>query len=682
MKRKITALFLCLCLSLNLALPALALGESNTLGVTFNATLDQEVITTSDQDQTVTLSINTSKPVTLEAIGAYFYWDEALTISSIYNTDSRIDLKGSYNLEKGIISWDGTDDLDQLENVSNIATATFTVPANTPAGAYKVGLKNIELTTNYASNIWESTAYAEATLTVLDASAESYTSGLTTLTDVPSVGETVLVNVDVSHTAETTYAAAEIEIAYDSAHLKFNQSESTLGNATVNNENGQLTLEDYGASKNTGAGIYVLAFDAVTDGNASVELLSAKFNNKENAAKSDLISATLTNASVSLTINKRSYDVTLPDIFTGPATVIKGENYTFAQTDKNNYTYENIKATVNGTNVAVIDNQDGTYTVANVTGKLVITGSRTPKSYDVTINGNAASDIQGASATATYGTSYTFTIPDEEGWAYSVDSITIGGQSYSGYSVSSNTYTIPGTAINGAVVITVRKSQTQFKVTVDGNGAGAASGYDTIAQVGKSYTLTIVSEKGYDYSVTATMNNQPVALKTDVENQYTIENVTGNIVFHITRTVNTEGISISKYLTVDGCEMWLVKNSVALADGKVPTYDGNEMFWSDKYNAYCYLALTQTLTKEEAGAKVDITDGSATTVDYGCDVNMTGVVDACDAQLVYNMYNAVYQNFDSEVTVEKFLRADINGDGTINVEDATAIITVILKKAN
>lgn len=680
MKRKITALLLCLCLSLNLALPALALGESNTLGVTFNATLDQPVITTSDQDQSITLSINTSKPVTLEGIGADLYWDDALKITSISNIDARIDLKGSYNLDNGAISWDGTDDIDQLENVSNIVTATFTVPANTPAGTYKVGLKNIELTTNYGSNIWESTAYAEATLTITDASLGAYTAGVTTLTNVLSVGDTVSINIGVSHTSETVYAAAEIALTYDSEKLTFNQSKSTIGSATIKNADGTLVLEDYGANKSTGTGVYVLAFDAIKDGSASVELNSAGFINKENAVKSDLIDATLTSTKVNLTVNKRSYDVTLPDIFAGASTVVEGENYTFAQADKDNYIYENVKATVGNTEVAVTDNQDGTYTVANVTGKLVITGSRTPKSYDVTISGNAANEIQGAVAKATYGTAYTFTIPDVEGWAYSVDSITIGGQTYTGYSVSGNTYTISGSAINGAVVITVSKSQTQFKVTVEGNGAGVASGYNTIAQVGKSYTLAIVPEKGYDYTVTATMNNQLVALKTDVENQYTIENVTGNIVFTIARTVNADGISVSKYLTVDGCEMWLVKNSVALADGKVPTYDGNKMFWSDKYNAYCYLVLTQTLTKEEARAKVDITDGSATTVDYGCDVNMTGVVDACDAQLVYNMYNAVYRNFDTDVTVEKFLRADINGDGSVNVEDAVAIIAVILNK--
>lgn len=680
MKRKIFALVLSICLSLNLALPALALGESNTLGVTFTATLDQSVISTSNQDQTVTLSINTSKPVTLEGIGAQFYWDEALAIASISNTDSRIVLNGSYNLENGIISWDGTDDLEQLENVSNIATATFTVPANTPAGTYTVGMKNIELTTGYGSNIWESTAYAETTLTITDTSADGYTAGMTAQSNVMSVGDTLLVNVGVSHTVDATYAAAEIELSYESDKLTFNQSKSTLGNATVKNEEGKLTLEDYGASKSTGTGVYILAFDAVADGDASFELVSARFNNKENAAKSDLVSATLSSANVRVTINKRSYSVTLPDIFTGVSSVTEGESYTFAKSDKENYTYENIKATVNGTDVAVTDNQDGTYTVANVTGALVVTGSRTPKSYDVTISGNAASEIQDASAKATYGSDYMFAIPDMEGWAYSVDSITINGQPYTGYSVSENTYTIPGTAINGAVEITLSKSQTRFKVTVEGNGAGAAAGYETFAQTGKSYTLTLTPEKGYNYTVTAKMNGQPIELKTDVENQYTIDNVTGNVAFIVTKTVNTEGVSVSQYLTVDGCEMWLVKATMVLDEGKAPTYDGNTMFWSEKYNEYCYLVLTQTLTQDEANAKVDIADGSATIIDYGCDVNMTGLVDVCDAQLVYNMYNALYQDFDNDVTVEKFLRADINGDGKVNVEDAATIISVILEK--
>ena len=65
-------------------------------------------------------------------------------------------------------------------------------------------------------------------------------------------------------------------------------------------------------------------------------------------------------------------------------------------------------------------------------------------------------------------------------------------------------------------------------------------------------------------------------------------------------------------------------------------------------------------------------------IDYGMDVNKTGKIDASDAQLVYNMYNAMYAGTDADVTVEKYLRADVNHDGKVTVEDAAAIIAGIL----
>ena len=60
------------------------------------------------------------------------------------------------------------------------------------------------------------------------------------------------------------------------------------------------------------------------------------------------------------------------------------------------------------------------------------------------------------------------------------------------------------------------------------------------------------------------------------------------------------------------------------------------------------------------------------------DVNGTGTLDASDAQLTFNMYNAVYSNFTDDVTMEKFLRADVNGDNKIDVKDAEAIVNQIL----
>lgn len=52
-------------------------------------------------------------------------------------------------------------------------------------------------------------------------------------------------------------------------------------------------------------------------------------------------------------------------------------------------------------------------------------------------------------------------------------------------------------------------------------------------------------------------------------------------------------------------------------------------------------------------------------------------MDASDAQLIWNMYNAVYSDFDT-VSVAKFLEADVNADKTVNVNDAAAVINKIL----
>lgn len=272
---------------------------------------------------------------------------------------------------------------------------------------------------------------------------------------------------------------------------------------------------------------------------------------------------------------------------------------------------------------------------------------------------------------------YTFTLPTAERWAYSVDKITIGGKDYTDYTVKDSVYTIAGSAIDGHIVITVSKKQTIASVKVEGTGAGAAAGYDTSATIGRDYTLTLTPEAGYRYQVTATVNGQQVAVEEN-GNTYTIRAVTGDVVFNVERIVVVDGVSVSEYLTLNGTKMWLVQNKVTLADGKVPTYDGAQMFWSEKYEAYCYLTIAETLDTEVAATHVGITDGTAVDVNYGMDVNMTSKVDASDAQLIYNMYNVVYDGFTEEATAEKFLRADVNGDTKVNVTDAAAVIDHLL----
>ena len=60
-------------------------------------------------------------------------------------------------------------------------------------------------------------------------------------------------------------------------------------------------------------------------------------------------------------------------------------------------------------------------------------------------------------------------------------------------------------------------------------------------------------------------------------------------------------------------------------------------------------------------------------------MNQSAEVDVNDAQLTCDMYQAkMYEDF-TLVTMDKFLEADVTGNGTVNVEDAAAIVAQLIK---
>ena len=510
-----------------------------------------------------------------------------------------------------------------------------------------------------------------------DVPIDGYVASITADEEV-SNGDRILALVKAKHSEESVFAAGEVVVSYDSSMLTFNQEASNLGNATVKDDNGILILEDYGEDKLFSNTAYVLAFDTKGTGTVTLNLESAAFVNKENAVKSDLIPAALDPASAVVTISRSRYPVALDEIFNGPATATDGESYTFYAADMKHYVYDSVSVMMGGNPAPVTDNGDGSYTVASVNGPLTVTGSRSEKEFKVIFEGSGAEDITNVKTTATYGIEYVFRLPDADGAVYSLGSILIDGQVYTGYDVTGKTVTIDGMHIHGDIVITVTKTVTEASVTVEGSGAGAAAGYEPKLELGKDYTLTLKPEAGYSYTVTATVKGEAAEVIDNSDNTYTVKKVNGDLVFTVERTVMTDGVTVTQYLKINDANVWLVQYKTEVAEGKVPTYDGNPMFWSDEYNSYCYLVITETLDEEEVKSKLDITDGTAAVIGESMDVNDSGKVDASDAQLVYNMYNAMYDSFDGDVTVEKYLRADVNKDGEINVQDAAAIIAHIL----
>lgn len=138
-------------------------------------------------------------------------------------------------------------------------------------------------------------------------------------------------------------------------------------------------------------------------------------------------------------------------------------------------------------------------------------------------------------------------------------------------------------------------------------------------------------------------------------------------------------LSISEYVKLDGAVVYLVTCGSELAADETLVYDGEPMYFSEQYNTFAWLVISASEpTAEEISSHISTAKAVSETLKADYDVNGTGKVDENDAQLTYNMYNAVYNRFD-ECSVKKFLKADANNDRELNVNDSRAIIAWILK---
>jgi len=510
-----------------------------------------------------------------------------------------------------------------------------------------------------------------------------------------NAGEAVAVPVTLGHTAgETTFHAADMIFTYDAGKLEYTGISDTTNYIVDAATAGTIRVLAYGEAKNLGEA-FTLNFKVKTTatGTATVTVTSAKIDKSANAVAKDAPEAKLLDAETMLTI-KAVHSVTLDPIFTGDLTVEDGANYTFSKTDKDesHYEYTDVKAMVDGKDVEVVDNGNGTYTVKNVTGDLTVTGKRTAKQYPITVDGNAKGCIRVAD-TVPYGEDYVFTAEELETDKYDYTlTMTINGKPYTPEFDDSavsfmNTYfyTIKGDAITGNIHITFTQTEKGLAetTTVNFTGSGAvdvAGGNPQTATTGADFTFTVNEDAKYNYTVK--LGDEVL---TGTNGSYTIPGakvVSGTITVTVEKTVSTQGVKVQKYVKLENQQsVWLVTVEADPGANNVYTYSGERMFKTTKYGTngtYAYLVIAPTLS----AAQLSITAGEAAgTVSYGGDVNGSGVVDINDAQLVYDMYNAHYASF-SDVAMYKFLCADIaddtpEGSTLLNVSDAVAVISKI-----
>ena len=506
-----------------------------------------------------------------------------------------------------------------------------------------------------------------------------------------AVGETALVGLYLGQNSTSReYNTYFFQINYDAEKLTF--ASATIGSKVPDvidhSVPGRLTIGGYGEPRSDSS--IMLNFTVKAAGEATVKLVKAQMDVRANAAKDAQTASVPAGQSNTVTILCGGFPVVLPDCATGAAYVTENGDYTFTADPGYNYDFS---ATVDGKTVAIINNDNGSYTIENVTGELVISANSTPtiKTYEVTVKGDGSGDVS-APTSATHGQNYTFTVTQAANYDYAV-AVTVNGLPVT-CTVSSSgsryTYTIPAAFVTGPVVITVKKAPQSGTTQIVLTGSGTADVWGDVTSYtvksGEAFTFGINHQDGFDYTVTVMAGEKTLTLqRNENASTYTIpgDYIKGGIIMvSITKTAQLAmTVNAAEYVKlINGNAVWLI---TAVPETKLPAtkslyYGDAAMFWSEKYEAYAWLLVDKgTAAGIAAAAKsvISVKGNSTVSVSYSGDVNGTGHIDINDAQYVYDLYNAKYSALD----MEKFLRCDVNGNREVSVDDVQAVVSLLLR---
>lgn len=527
-----------------------------------------------------------------------------------------------------------------------------------------------------------------------------------------AAGQKVRIPVTVASSEKniTGFNAYDMTFTYDPTALTLNTKADADANVTVEDNNGTVRVRRYGDAVPLGEAL-ALEFTAKATATSTVKLTNAKFDLDANSINFDALDAAISDADT--VVNANNFTVTLPDAFTSDETrlVPNGGSFTFKPVDSH-YTYTFTVKMGDTVTEGLTFGANDTYTIENISGNVEVTCTgKTPKQYDVTyrIDEDVEQDVTKGPETVTYLNDYSFVVTPRAGYSYRVIYSVDNGDPFvhtvlavpTANDDGTLTYTIPGKEIVGGVEIWISaNTESGIPVVFTGNGAeDAASGNASSMGKNMPYYFTLNQRESCDYTVTAyyqplatpTASKRPATVRSLGNGKYVVEAVnynddlyvyahSWNLVVKVEKVSHSaEEVTVSKYLELNDKTMMLITVKGTPEGGSAFTYDGNTMYKVEGYGTdqYAWLVIVdkgQTLTQEEAAAKVAISAAdNVVTITPSFDVNRTGKVDVNDAQLAYDMYNGTYSDF-TKVSVEKFLRADVNATKVVDHTDAVAIV--------
>lgn len=519
----------------------------------------------------------------------------------------------------------------------------------------------------------------------------------------------------------TGFNAYDMTFTYDPAALTLNTKTGDAANLTVEDNDGTVRVRRYGDAVPLGEAL-ALEFTANKATSSTVTLTAAKFDLDANSINFDAPDATITDADTTV---KALWNVSLPDGFVsaaadGSTLVENGADFTFKAVDPH-YEYT-LRITTNGQTQEVTV-KGGSYTIENVTDNVQVTVvSKVGRTYTLKFVGSGvdAGLVTPTTATVQYPNDYDFTVKfPGTGYKTTVkfapsdnkfDVERLEGGDYA-YKLLGN-YLVGDE--NGEITVTVEKVENTAKkdIIVAGSGSEAFSADNALTfYAGENYTFKLdKNEQYYDYELVVwyTDSSNHTVRPTPKDNgdgTYTIVNMP-NADMHITihkmaKALDPNAVDVVKYLELDNKTMYMVTVWGELSHTNLGstnttyiayTYDDNLMYDTSYYTApngtkgaSSWLVIVdkgEEFTKEEALKHLKLVDSteeqnkSLSLVYFGIDPNVNGSkggqLDINDVQLVYDMYNSLYENFE-QVSVKKFLLADQTLDRQLNSADAVKL---------
>ena len=283
-------------------------------------------------------------------------------------------------------------------------------------------------------------------------------------------------------------------------------------------------------------------------------------------------------------------------------------------------------------------------------------------------------------------------------------------------------YTLLGDTLTGdennEITVTVKKVKNDAlkNIIVEGNGADAFDEENaTTFYAGENYTYKLnLSEQYYDYTIGVWYfkplgnDRHDIKFLTPKQNDdgsYTIVDMPAyDVTIRITKTpkaVDPNAVDVSKYLELNDKTVYIVTvygNTTITSGGVITqqngyTYDGALMYNTFYYKdvngnaGHSYLIIVnqnETLNKADVVAKLafkenlnsdeikSINMSGAVAGSMNSDVNGSGKTDVNDLQLIYDLYNGVYNSFD-QASMKKFLLADRTKDRQLDSQDAVQL---------